>query len=458
MILLLPALFHYKVSLLFWAIVVTAALALLSIMQLLLRKKQPMPVWTFKAMTLCGGAAILDVLLLLGCRVASPSLLPFVAVLLPFLQPAAIGLVALVLQPIDRSLKAKVLNRAKDLRAMHKDILVIGVTGSVGKTTAKELLGHILAPLKAVATPAHVNTEMGIAAWLTNIFQKPDVPPILVVEMGAYKRGEIALLADIAKPSIGVVTAVGTQHLALFGSAENIWRAKSELVESLPPEGHAFLNGDDEGCLRMKAIAPCPVTVTGSGGSADIEATDIEETSKGLQFRVGGTLFSLSMRGTHNVRNVLLAIAVARHLGMTDAVIAQRLQSFSPPSRTFQVRTKNSIEILDDTYNSSPQSFKAAIAWAKSQPVDRKILLAAGLIELGEAFEATHKELGIAAQEVFERVIFIDDESADAFSKGFGQKVEVLGKDTQKIPANSLLVCIGRMTEGTINRLLPDQA
>lgn len=459
LILSFPMLFvHGDSSVRFWSLAVCAALAFLSALQLLLSKRQPMPAWTSKAILLVSGAVTIDVLLLALFQDLSATVLSFGAVALPFCQSIILGIVAFIFLPVDRKLKSRILDRAKVLRAAHPEVLVIGVTGSVGKTTVKELLGHVLAVKGGVATPAHVNTELGVAQWLTNTLSKKDVPPIVVLEMGAYKRGEIALLTDVSKPNIGIVTAVGTQHLALFGSAENIWRAKSELIQSLPVDGHAFLNGDDEGPRRMKDVAACPVTLVGTGGSADIEAMEIEETAKGLQFRVGQTMFTVALRGTHNVTNVLLAIAVARYLGIDDKSIVQRLESFTPPSNTFQVRQIRKTEVLDDTYNSSPQSFKAAIGWAKSQPFDHKTLLAAGLIELGEISEATHRELGAASQNVFSRVIFLDDESAKAFGAGLGKPVEVLTKETVRIEPNGMLVCVGRMSPETINRLLPKES
>ena len=181
LILSLPALFYHTNShVRVWALGTCAVLALLSALQLLLSRRQPMPAWTFKAMVLCAGALIVDILLLAVLEHATPTMFSFVAVALPFAQSIILGVVAFAFLPLDRKLKSRILDTARSLRAAHPELLVIGVTGSVGKTTVKELLGHVLAVKGAIATPAHVNTELGVAQWLTNTLSKKEIPPIVV--------------------------------------------------------------------------------------------------------------------------------------------------------------------------------------------------------------------------------------------------------------------------------------
>ncbi|MBI3619063.1 UDP-N-acetylmuramoyl-tripeptide--D-alanyl-D-alanine ligase [Candidatus Peregrinibacteria bacterium] len=440
-----------------WVLLFLTTLAGLSIIQFGLRK-QRLPILTRKAVVLVATSVLLTaiaafVLTLHLNRLGANVLLPF----LPLLQPFFVMLSWLLWRPVDFILKKRVLDRAQDLRALENNLTVIGITGSVGKTTTKEILAHVLAELPAIATPAYVNSEMGVAHWLIETFSKPDHPKTLIIEMGAYREGEIALLSAIAKQTIGVVTYVGSQHLALFGSEEALVRTKAEIITHLPQDGHAFLNGDNDAARKMKELSPCPVTIVGTGGSCDIEAFDVEETPTGIRFRVEGRTFSLPFHGTHNVTNVLLAIAVARHLGMTDDAIAARLKTFIPPQHTFSVRAERNVTILDDTHNSSAASFRAAIAWARTQPFEAKTLLASGLIELGDQYEPIHRELGALATHVFSRVIFLDEESAKMFQQGFGKPVEVLRKQVLRVSSGSLLVCIGRMRPSTINRLLPSE-
>ena len=453
-----------------------SSLALLSLLQIAVGK-QPYPVWTKKAFILVLTSLFLTTSLIPLLRTDS-----FVLLTIPLLQPFTLALAWFMWWPIDRTLKQRIIKRAMRLRAQFPDLMVIGVTGSVGKSTTKELLAHILPEAKA--TPAHVNTELGVAQWLTEqLSDKSEVRlpaealakagssmstprqargalrlskgEVLIIEMGAYRRGEIALLCEITKPKIGIVTYVGTQHLALFGSETALFEAKAELVASLPQDGRAFLNGDSALSRRMRERARCPVTIVGTGGPCDLEAFDAEETSRGVRFTATGTHLEIPLRGTHNIVNVLLAIACAQHLGVPLPTIAERLRTFSPLKHTFEVRSEQGVLVLDDTHNASPASFKAAIAWARSQPFERKVLLTSGLIELGEAQERIHVELGGFAAEVFDDVLFLHRNPASQFQRGYGRTVRILSPATPSVPRSSLLVCIGRMPHETIRRLLP---
>ncbi len=439
--------------------------------------KQRYPVWTQKARILV--AATLGVTILLAVCAAWPSgpvpeeLLP----LLPLLQPLLLLIAWACFWPLDRALKNRVMHEARRLRMKNPGLQVIAITGSVGKTTTKELLAHVLSVLRPLATPAHVNTEIGVAQWMTMELPRyiatlpspasvrgaggeggpagREMAGILIVEMGAYQKGEIALMSSYAQQTMAVVTHVGTQHIALFGSQQALYEAKSEIVTALPKNGRAFLNGDNDLCRKMAELSPCPVTIVGTGGSADLEALDIEETPAGIRMTVDGTPLSVPIHGTHNVTNVLLAVAVAKQLGLDMETIARRLSSFQPPSRTFQVRESNGVRILDDTYNAGGASVKAAIAWARTQPYEEKTLLFAGLIEMGEEQERTEIDLGEQAAQVFGRVIVIDPLSAKNVQKGFGKPVELLTSSPARVRPGSLLVCVGRMPASSINCLLP---
>lgn len=433
-----------------WVEISLATLILLNIFQIISRK-QPRPVWTQKAVALC----TLSILLTLGAAAASShsAFLPF----LPLFQPFFAAASWLILFPLDRTLKKRIIRRARALREAHPDLTVIGITGSVGKTTTKSLLAYILADRSPLVTPEYMNAEIGVAQWLIRALaaEPADSRRTFIVEMGAYRRGEIGLLCSFVRPTMGIVTEVGTQHRALFGSDENIRAAKGELVVALPQDGRAFLNGDSARCRELATRAPCPVTIAGTGGPTDIEAFDIEETGNGIVFRVSETAFHVPLHGTHNVVNVLLAVAVAERLGMPLPAIAGKLRSFAPPHHTFAVREERGVTILDDTHNSSPMSFKAAIAWARARPEEPKTLLASGIIELGEIRDRVHAELGTEAAGVFDRVIFTSKETGSQFARGAGAPVEYFSADTASVPRGSLLVCAGRVGERAIERILP---
>ncbi|PIR48693.1 hypothetical protein COU80_03240 [Candidatus Peregrinibacteria bacterium CG10_big_fil_rev_8_21_14_0_10_55_24] len=412
-------------------------------------KKQREPVWTQKAIALCMTSTLL---IAVAALETSPRHLPF----LPLLVPAFLLIAWMLWQPADALLKRRVMRRARAVRSQRNDLRVIGITGSVGKSTTKELLAHILGKEKTLATPAHVNTEMGVSQWLSQMLPAHQNIDTLIVEMGAYRPGEIALLCSIVQPQFGILTFIGTQHIGLFGSQEVLSQAKGELLAALPPEGHAFLNGDCSLCASLKDKAPCPVVLVGTGGPVDIEAFEIEETPQGIRFRVGTTRYSVPLHGTHNVTNVLLAIAVARALEMKDEEIAAKLSSFSPMLHTFSVREERETTILDDTHNASPASFQAALGWARGQPAAHKILLTSGMIELGEAQDRIHEELGEQAASIVERVIFLNRTTSQAFARGYGNPVEIFrAGETARIPEKSLLLCVGRMKETVIESLIP---
>ncbi|MFA6038876.1 MAG: UDP-N-acetylmuramoyl-tripeptide--D-alanyl-D-alanine ligase [Candidatus Peribacteraceae bacterium] len=458
-------------------------LSLLTVIQFAFRKQRT-PVWTSKAKALVALALLLDTALI----IAAPFFFrhaPFVIPLLPLLQSAVLTLSWALFLPVDRALKRRIFAAARAVRSAHPELLVIGITGSVGKTTTKELLAHVLSGKtssqagasnnpsllspaergqeergqvgEVLFTPAHVNTEVGVAQWMLKNLSGKTIPrgTPLIIEMGAYRKGEIRNLCSIVQPRFGIVTFIGNQHLALFGSSRALLEAKGELLQALPDEGHAFLNGDCERCRDMRAFCRCPVTVVGTGGAADLEAFDIEETTSGIRFTVGDVPFSLPLHGTHNVANILLVIAVAERLGISRKAIAERIRTFTPPHRTFEVRRERDVTVLDDTHNASAASFKAAIAWAKNQPFERKILLTSGIIELGEEHERTHRELGMLSAAVFHDAVFLDPGSATFFAEGYGKPVSSLTRLTPRVPAGSLLVCVGRMSPATLQRFLP---
>lgn len=437
------------------------AFAALSALQIAMGK-QRRPVMTGKAVAAVGVAGALTAAWAAVFLTASVPLLPA----LPLLQPVTLAVAWALLRPVDLLLKRRIMARARALRERFPEMTVIGITGSVGKTTTKELIACVLQDLGPAVTPAHVNAEIGVARWLiSTLTPRPPLPRagegglrIAVVEMGAYRKGEIAQLCEFVKPTMGVVTHVGTQHVALFGSEEALYQAKAELVRSLPLTGRAFLNGDNDRSRAMAAFCACPVTIVGTGGSSDLEAFDIEETGGGIRFRAADTHFDVPLPGTHNVVNVLLALAVGDALGVPFPRMRELLRSFTPLSRTFQVREERGVRMLDDTHNASAASLKAAIAWARTQPEERKVLLTSGLIEMGELQTSHEEELGGLAGNVFERTILLSDLSAKNFAKGGAKDVEVFTRATVPIAPGTLLVCAGRMLPTTITSVLPPSA
>ncbi len=417
--------------------------------------KQRMPVWTAKAVLVTAASLLLATAAAVAAGLSSHPVSPLLLAVMPLVAPLfAFGGWCMVF-PLDRIMKVRTLAVAERIRLAHPHITVIGITGSVGKTTMKELLAHLLKPKNALSTPAHVNSEIGVARWLsTTLAKEPaDSTRILIVEMGAYRVGEIALLCRIARPTIGIITYVGTQHLSLFGSRENIIQAKGELFEALPKNGTAFANADNDACDALKKRASCPVRTVGTG-HADIQAFDIEELPDGNTFTAFGLPFQSALPGTHSVTGSLLAIAVAKTMGIAPEESQKNLRTFRSLQKTFEVKTVGGVTVLDDTYNSSPDSVSAAIEWAMGRPEQKKILIMEGIIELGEEEETMHRILAKEAAKVFSHVFLAHSRYLPYFTDAFGDRAKEAATGGA-VTKDTLVVLCGRLSPAVIRRFLP---
>lgn len=428
-----------------------ALFALLSVAQVALRK-QRLPAWTRKAQILAVLSLILFALLALAFTMMEPRLLPLAALAHPLA-----GLLAwAIFLPVDARKKRAIFAAAARVRDSQDDRRVIGIVGSVGKTTTKSLIGHLLSDLHPLVTPEHVNTEMGVARWmLAHVGTAKDPAGPMVVEMGAYARGEIALLCSFVKPDIAVVTALGSDHLALFGSEDAITDANGEILAALPEESEAFIQVDTDGGRALSRRATCPVTRIGADPTAHERAEEVRDDDSGLSFVSRGTRFTVALCGRHNVNNALTAIAVARALGIPEARIAELLAAYRPHGNTFAVRAENGVTLLDDTYNASRLSLLAAIDWMRARTERPRVLLTAGLLELGAKEDEILREIGASAKGAVERVIFTSEPGRRAFAAGFEGPVELLLPHTSPVAAGSLLACVGRMPHSAFRRLLP---
>ena len=426
----------------FWCLV---TFSVLTVAQIVLRK-QRMPAWTSKALALVATALVVDAALAYA-SLYTPWM--FALPLLVVLQPAALLAAWLLWKPVDFVLKGRVLGKGCARRDSLVDATVIGIVGSVGKTTTKELLKCVLADRSPFVTPEHVNTEMGVAQWLVNAVPANAVKPLLIVEMGAYRKGEIALLGRIAQPTIAVVTALGSDHVALFGSEEAIVDANAEIFDALPEGANVFLYGDNE---RTTALANRTHRPTFTVGAKDLQ--DLRETDRGLAFDCFGTRFNVALHGRHNAANVALALLVANSLGITPERMRELLAAFRPTQHTFHLKKERGVTILDDTYNVSPLSFRAALDWAKARPERPRVLLTSGLLETGAAENDFLRELGAAANASVERVVFTTDAGKEVFAKAFGKPVDSLA-DAKPVTDDALLLCVGRMPLSHIQKLLP---
>ncbi len=293
---------------------------------------------------------------------------------------------------------------------------VIGVTGSSGKTSTKELIAGILAADGPTVCPeGSFNTEVGVPL---TILKADESTKYLVLEMGMRGEGQIRYLTEIALPSIGVLINVGTAHAELLGSREAIARAKGEIVEQLPPDGFAILNGDDPLVVAKAAATKAQTLTFGRDVNCDVRATDVRldaaaRPSFTLHHANESVAVTLKVHGEHFVQNALAAASVALALGINIDVVAAELRIAGLDSRwRMEVHELgNHVTLVNDCYNANPESMRAALAATASMAAGRRSWAILGeMRELGESSQAEHESLGRAAAQMgIDRLVCIGD-------------------------------------------------
>lgn len=276
--------------------------------------------------------------------------------------------------------------------------LVVGVTGSVGKTTTKDLLATLLEPRgPIIAPPGSFNNELGLPL---TVLRADENTATLVLEMGADKIGNLEHLTDIAPLDIGVVLAVARAHLGEFGGIENVAKAKSELVSGILPEGVAILNADDHRVAAMSSKAHKVVTFSATG-SGDVTASDIalgDDGRASFTLGHGGSTASVSLGlvGEHHVSNALAAAAVGIVSGMDLTEIAERLGGVGAASpHRMDVWQSGDLTVIDDSYNANPDSMRAGIRALSQLGKGPKVAVLGAMLELGEESDAEHTSVGL---------------------------------------------------------------
>ncbi|MFL5726723.1 MAG: UDP-N-acetylmuramoyl-tripeptide--D-alanyl-D-alanine ligase [Chloroflexota bacterium] len=289
------------------------------------------------------------------------------------------------------------------------DPLVVGVTGSIAKTSTKEAIATVLASqLVTLKNEGNQNNEIGLP--LTVLRLRPD-HQAAVLEMGMYIGGEIAELARIGRPEIGVVTAVQSVHLSRIGTIEAIEQAKGELVEALPPDGVAILNADDERVRRMSSRTAARVMTYGFAPDAMVRAEEVESAGPdGMRFDLvadgARRPVSIPTLGRLAVHNALAAAAVGLASGFpADRLAAALAQGWSAPHRGVLIR-RAGVTLIDDSYNASPGSMIAALDVLAGMP-GRRIAVLGEMLELGDDHEEGHQRVGTAAAAVVDRLVVV---------------------------------------------------
>jgi UDP-N-acetylmuramoyl-tripeptide--D-alanyl-D-alanine ligase len=331
----------------------------------------------------------------------------------------------LIFQPFTVLIRSQIIQKAKKRRESLKNLIVIGITGSYGKTSTKEFLATILSEkYKVLKTKEHQNSEVGISQCILNDL-KPE-HEIFIVEMGAYNRGGIKLLCDITKPKIGILTGINEQHMATFGSQENIIKTKYELIESLPKDGLAVFNGNNKYCLELyqktnltKKIIFHTMhtnsTIVKNVCNGELCAENIKVEKEFIYFKAfsrdgGFADFKLNLIGAQNIENLLMAICCAKELGMNLKEIAKACEKIKPEQGGMKlIKTKKGLNIIDSTYSANPDGVMAHLDYLKIWE-GKKVIVMPCLIELGKASIDIHKKIGEGIGQVCDLAIITTKE------------------------------------------------
>ncbi|MEA4812793.1 MAG: UDP-N-acetylmuramoyl-tripeptide--D-alanyl-D-alanine ligase [Anaerolineaceae bacterium] len=302
--------------------------------------------------------------------------------------------------------------------AYYRDLFnlkVIGITGSVGKSSTKDLTASVLSHrFKTLATRGNQNNEIGLPLTLLRLDKEDEVA---VLEMGFYVPGEIKLLCEIAKPQIGVVTNIGTVHAERAGSIESIASGKAELVQALPamPNGLAILNYDDERVLKMAEKTQAHVFYYGLNPKADLWADKIESNGlEGIRCRMHygdeENYLTAPLIGSHSVYTMLRAVAVGLNLGISWDWIFYALKNTPVRVRIVSTKSASGATIIDDSYNASPDSTLAALNLLNEMK-GRKVAVLGDMLELGQYEEEGHQRVGLRASEVADEIVLVGPRS-----------------------------------------------
>lgn len=340
-----------------------------------------------------------------------------------YLNAFIIFMANVINKPIEKLVYLYYKSKAKNkLRSMN-NLKVIGVTGSYGKTSCKNVLSDILnIKYNALATPKNLNTDYGLMMTINNNLDR--FTDVFIAEMGAYVRGDIKKLCDFVKPKYGIITTIGTAHLESFGSEENIIKAKFELIESLPSDGFAVLNGDDPKQINYKLKNKVKTIWIGiNNHDVDVRALNIESSHKGTSFDVvfrddkNKYHFETKLLGEHNVYNILAAIACGREFGISYDELSSAVSMVRPIEHRLELKKIGNFYQIDDAYNSNPVGAKnACLVLGMMKGI--KIVVTPGMVELGEKEEYYNRQFGEEIAGVADYAVLIGEKKTKPIYEG----------------------------------------
>lgn len=307
------------------------------------------------------------------------------------------------------------------------NLKVIGITGSYGKTSSKNILADIL-NVKYITrpTPKNLNTEYGLMMTINNYLDKFD--EVFIAEMGAYKQGEIKKLCDMVHPKYAILTRIGLAHLETFKSPENIQKTKFELVESLPSDGIAILNRDDPKQVSYNIKSKCKKIWIGiDNKDSDIYASDIKCSNKGSTFNVifkgdpKKYLFETKLLGNYNIYNILAGIALGKEFGIDINDLKQGVKKAKATEARLELKNFGYMYQINDAYNSNPLGAKMALDVLNMMP-GLKVIVTPGMVELGEKEKELNHIFGNQISDVCDKVILVGEKNTRPIFEGLIEK------------------------------------
>ncbi len=313
--------------------------------------------------------------------------------------PLWVLLGGLAVRPVEAGIQEGYKKRARRKLAARRDLRIVAITGSYGKTSVKFILAEMLRQrFNVLATPSSYNTPMGICLVINNRLRPEH--QVLVLEMGMRYPGDIAELCAIARPDIAVVTSVGVAHLETMGSIEAIAAEKGSLLQHMTPGGTAILNQDDAWVAQMRGVEGQTLRVSAEGApGADLSAHDIAYGPEGATFTVRAAdgeeaTFKTKLLGAHNVLNILLGVAVGRAFGLRLRQIAHAVARVEPVAHRLALRQENGVNVIDDAFNSNPVGAKNAVEILSAFTGGRRVIVTPGMVELGDRQAEENRALG----------------------------------------------------------------
>ena len=324
--------------------------------------------------------------------------------------------------PIEKAINRHYYNDAKRIIESHKGLIIIGVTGSFGKTSTKNYLASVLAEkYNVLVTPGNFNTLLGVIRTIRE--QLRPYHQVFIVEMGAKQKNDIKEICDLVHPAIGIVTAVGEMHLETFKSIENIQDTKFELINSLPADGLGVINNDSEYIRNYKGIASrCRIIRYAVENEGEYKASDVNYGASGVSFTLnGGQKYTTRLLGTGNLLNILASIAVADRLGVSPNKQHNAIARLQPVEHRLSMKVANGITVLDDAYNSNPQGARMSLEVLKNFKTgegNKRIVITPGFVEMGSRQAEANKELGRIIATSCDYAIVVNVTNRDAIRSG----------------------------------------